>query len=132
MAYVEKNSVFIFPGEHFGIRVKANNDEISQVAYEKDAGKADVEFKFSAQGQFMMLTIENRLNHTLYLDAGMRIPKRSEFFKTTILPVRAKLAGFESWPHPIFELVLRNIRFQPKVANRAVSLRLLALRGIRE
>jgi hypothetical protein len=113
--YVFQNNVYLFNGEKFGIRVTMLKNEISEIRYEKDLKKADVTFEFTQdkdnEGSLMtLLVIENRLSHRLYLDALMTRPGKKEIFKTSILPVEAKLTNFESWPHPIVQLVLRNFR----------------------
>jgi hypothetical protein len=62
----------------------------------------------------MLLVIENYTKHKLFIDALMTVPKRERPQKTTILPVGPGLGGYESWPHPIVQLVLCNIRLQEK------------------
>jgi hypothetical protein len=116
--YVDKNDVYLFAGENFGINVTLVNDQISRVTYQRDITKADVEFKFtqenSSDGPMMLLVTRNKLKHRLFFDALMTVPSRKEVYKTTVLPVESKLSNFESWPHPIVQLVLRNFRFSEK------------------
>lgn len=76
---------------------------------------ADVTLKFTQEVQhdgtaLMMLHSHNNTKHTLNVDALMTVPGRKEIAKTSILPMRPGLSGFESWHHPIVLLVLRNIR----------------------
>ena|ERR1700730_9020815 len=40
--YVEKNDVYLFSGENFGINLVTAGDEISRVTYQPGAAKADV------------------------------------------------------------------------------------------
>jgi hypothetical protein len=116
--YVADNDVYLFAGEAFGINVTVTESEICRVAYQRDPAKADVELRFtqekSPNGWMMMLVIRNRLKRRLYLDALMTIPGREEIFKTNVLPVEPNLSDFESWPHPIVQLVLRHFRFSEK------------------
>jgi hypothetical protein len=113
--YVSGNDVYLFVGEAFGINVTTTENEISHIAYERNPAKADVELRFtqekSQNGWMMMLVIRNKLKHRLYLDALMTVPGKEEILKTNVLPVEANLSDFESWPHPIVQLVLRNFRF---------------------
>jgi hypothetical protein len=44
----------------------------------------------------------------------MTIPGKEEILKTNVLPVEPNLSDFESWPHPIVQLVLRDFRFSEK------------------
>jgi hypothetical protein len=117
--YVFENDVYLFNGEKFGIKVTTSGNEIAAIRYEKDVSKADVTFEFKQdkdiEGSLMtLLLIENKLPRRLYLDALMTRPDKKEIFRTSILPVDAKLFNAESWPHPIVQLVLRNFRFSEK------------------
>jgi hypothetical protein len=114
--------VYLFAGENFGINVAITNDQISRVTYQRDIAKADVEFKFtqedSPNGPMMMLVTRNKLKHKLFFDALMTVPNRKEVYKTNVLPVERALSNFESWPHPIVQLVLRNFRFSEKALSQ--------------
>lgn len=114
--YVLDGDVYLFVGESFGVRIVARDGEMSEVVYEPDAAKCDVCFRFSQekadQGFMMMLTTKNNLKRTVEFDALMTVPGKDGIFKTTIVPVPPSLSSFESWPHPIVQLVLRNFRFQ--------------------
>lgn len=116
--YVSGNDVYLFSGEAFGINVTATENEISRIAYERNPAKADVEVRFtqekSESGWMMMLVIRNKLKHRLYLDALMTVPGKEEILKTNVLPVEPNVSNFESWPHPIVQLVLRDFRFSEK------------------
>jgi hypothetical protein len=113
--YVKDGSIYIFPGENFGLNAQVDGDKITNLSYVKNADKADIRLKFTEQGGgkgvMMLLVIESKLKQTLYLDAAMQIPNRKGEYKTSILPVFAGKGGFESWPHPISLLILRNLRF---------------------
>jgi hypothetical protein len=116
--YVKDGSVYIFPGEKFGVAVRSAGEEIAGLQYEKDPGKADIRLKFTEEKTggrvMMMLVIESRLKQTLYVNASMQIPNRKGTYKTSILPVLGGKSGFESWPHPITLLELKNLRFSSK------------------
>jgi len=116
--YVKDGNVYIFPGENFGVNAITAGGEITGLTYVKNPANANVRLKFTEEtggGRTMMiLVIESRLKQTLYLDAFMQIPNRNGSYKTSILPVIAGKSGFESWPHPITLLVLRNLRFTQK------------------
>jgi hypothetical protein len=116
--YFADNAVFLFAGDSFGINVTVSGDEISDVSHQRDVARADVTFKFTiekaADGKpTMMLVLHNMLKSTLYLDGLMTVPGRKGIYKTRILPVRPGLTNYESWPHPIVQLALRNFRFAP-------------------
>jgi hypothetical protein len=113
--YVADNDVYLFAGEAFGLNVTVTKNEISGIVYERNPAKADVELRFtqekSQNGWTMVLVIRNKLKRRLYLDALMTVPGKDKIFKTNVLPVEPNLTDFESWPHPIVQLVLRNFRF---------------------
>ena len=46
------------------------------------------------------------------------VPGKKEIYKTSIMPIEARLSDFESWPHPIVQLVLRNFRLSDKRAGK--------------
>jgi hypothetical protein len=113
--YVHRGNVYLFKDDEFGLTLDIENNSVRSVKYQKDVKKADVTLKLTQQVQpdgaaFMMLHIHNNTKHTLDLDALMTVPDQKGVGKTNILPVRAGLSGFETWPHPILQLVLRNIR----------------------
>ncbi len=116
--YVMGDDVYLFVGENFGINVMITGSQIFRIIYQPDAAKADVEFAFtqekSLHGPMMMLVTQNRLKRRLFFDALMTIPDKKEIYKTSILPVEPGLSSYESWPHPIVQLVLRNFRFSEK------------------
>jgi hypothetical protein len=115
--FVDKGDVYLFKGDEFGLTLNVQDKSIRAVKYQPEVKKADVTLKFTqeveADGTAMMiLHIHNNTKHTLLMDALMTVPGEKGIAKTSILPVEPGLSGFESWPHPIVQLVLRNIRIQ--------------------
>jgi hypothetical protein len=113
--YVHNGWVYLFKGDEFGLTLDIQNDSVRSVKYQKDVKKADVTLKFIQtvlhdRTAMMMLEIHNNTKHTLSLDALMTVPSEKAILKTTIVPVRPSLFSIETWPHPIVQLVLRNIR----------------------
>ena len=113
--YVAENSVYLFAGETFGVNITIIDNQLSGITYQRDPAKADVEFAFtqekSQNGWMMLLVLRNKLKRRLSFDALMTLPEKKEIYKTSVLPVEPNLSNFESWPHPIVQLVLRNFRF---------------------
>jgi hypothetical protein len=117
--YVHENDVYLFKGDSFGIDLNITNDVIQSVVYQPDTNKAAVTFRFSqiveTDGKSMMiLETKNNTKQKLFFDALMTVPDRQRAMKTSLLPVRPELGSYESWPHPIVQLVLRNIRLKEK------------------
>jgi len=113
--YVAENSVYLFAGETFGINVTVTEKRLSGITYQPDPAQADVVLAFtqekSEKGFMMLLVIRNRLKRRLSFDALMTVPEKKGIYETSVLPVEPNLSNFESWPHPIVQLVLRNFRF---------------------
>jgi predicted acyl esterase len=113
--FVNDGDVYLFKGDEFGLTLDIHDNSIRTVKYQSDVKKADVTLKFTQEVQpdgsaMMMLHIHNNTKQTLHMDALMTVPDKKGIAKTSILPVQPGLSGFESWPHPIVQLVLRNIR----------------------
>jgi hypothetical protein len=113
--YVHDDNVYLFKGDAFGIDLDITNEVIRGVSYQADTNKAAVSLRFTQEirenGEAMMLlVIKNHTKRKLFIDALMTVPQRTKAQKTSILPVEPGLTGYESWPHPIVQLVLRNIR----------------------
>jgi len=115
MPFVHDGDVFLFRGDEFGLNLDIQGDAVRAVTYQPDLKRADVTLKFSQEvrpdgGVMMMLAIHNGVKHKLLIDAMMSLPGKEGVVKTSILPIEAGLADFESWNDPIVVLVLRNIR----------------------
>jgi hypothetical protein len=112
--YVTDNEVYLFRGDAFGINITIRDGGLPLIAYQRDPAKADVEFAFtqekSRQGFMMMLAIRNKLKSRLFFDAMMTVPGKGRIYSTSVLPVEPSLSNFESWPHPIVQLVLSSFR----------------------
>jgi hypothetical protein len=121
--YVAENSVYLFAGETFGINITITEKRLSGIIYQPDPAKADVALAFtqekSEKGLMMLLVIRNRLKRRLSFDALMTVPEKKGIYGTSVLPVEPNLSNFESWPHPIVQLVLRNFRFSEDGAKQS-------------
>lgn len=112
--YTNEGVVFLFKGDHFGVKLDAQGVP----TYEPDLEKADLEFQFSQDEladhkPMMMLVITNHLDRTVSMNAIMTVPTQKEILKTTIVPIQKGLKSFESWPHPIVQLALKGFRLEP-------------------
>lgn len=125
--YVHKGSVYLFSGEEFGISLAIEAERVTGIRYQKDPKTADVSFRFSQKWDsaksegMMILVIENHTERKLHFDALMTTPDRDDAHRTSILPVGPKLTNYESWPHPIVQLVLRNIRLEKETETEPVA-----------
>jgi len=113
--YVHDGDVYLFKDDEFGLTLDIQDNAIHGIKYQPDLQKADVTLKFTQEMSddgtaMMMLVIKNNTTETLHFDALMRVPDEKGCAETSILPVPPGLSDFESWPEPIVQLVLRNIR----------------------
>lgn len=119
--YAAENDVYLFSGESFGINLRIDGNKID-VTYQPDFKKADVWFTFNQPkelgGVSMMLIIQNKLKSELQMDALMTLPGKKDIYKTSIVPIMAGLSDYESWPHPIVQIVLRNFRVPEQSAEK--------------
>lgn len=115
--YVSEKTIYVFPGEEFGINLRREGEQIAEVYYQPDLKMTDVKFKFEVQKlgkqSMMMLTIKSNLDKTLVMEAWMLLPEYKEPVKTSIAPVWPHLMAIETWPQPILKLELKNLRFAP-------------------
>jgi hypothetical protein len=115
--FVHDGDVYLFKGDEFGLTLDIQDNTIRAIKYQADVKKADVTLQFGQEVQpdgtaMMLLHIHNNTKQPLDVDALMTIPNKKGIAKTSILTVQPGLSGFESWPHPIVQLVLRNIRIK--------------------
>lgn len=120
--YVHQGEVYLFKGDSFGIDINITNGVVRGISYQAGTNKAAVSLRFTQEvkddgNSMMLLVIENHTKHKLFVDALMTVPKRERPQKTSILPLEPGLAGYESWPHPIIQLVLRNVRLIDKAGT---------------
>ncbi len=120
--YVADSVVYLFRGDEFGVTLQVQDNKITGVKYEPEIKKAEVTFKFSQEKLdektvVMMLVIRNTTKHPLEMEALMTVPGKEGFLDTTILPIPPGLTNYESWPHAIIQLALRNFKIGKKPAE---------------
>lgn len=116
--FVHKDVVYLYKGEIVGINLSDRENEPPTVSYCDDIEKADILFRFSQKWDkkdktlTMMLAIDSRIEKELFMDGLMVVPSKEQVFETTILPLKPGTTNYESWPHPIVQVVIRNLRFE--------------------
>ncbi|MEO8204986.1 MAG: hypothetical protein ABI615_02320 [Chthoniobacterales bacterium] len=114
--YTDKGSIYLFKGDEFGVNLNLSDGTIKKITYQPDLAKADVTFHFTQeikeQPPLMMLVIKNNTKERLFMDSVMTMPGKKGISPTSILPIDGGLSDYESWPHPIIQLVLRNLRLK--------------------
>lgn len=88
---VSQKTIYIFPGEEFGINVRREGEAISEISYHPDLFEADVTFKFEVRNlgeqSKMMLTVQNKLDKVLLMDNSMLFPGYKEAVKGRCSPL---------------------------------------------
>jgi hypothetical protein len=59
----------------------------------------------------MLLKVTNPFSQSLKFNMGMMPLDSDKLLKTSSCPVMAGGSSFESWPEPVFQVVLGNARF---------------------
>ncbi|MDD5262251.1 MAG: hypothetical protein PHD76_10445 [Methylacidiphilales bacterium] len=118
--YVADGVIYIFPGESFSVGIEIGEKGIKEIYYDKGkSSKIGLDFNFKQEKlddgkRMMMLTVVSRLPQTLSYEALMVIPEVQGVKKTSVVPIEAGLSSYESWPHPIMQLALRNFKLEDK------------------
>jgi hypothetical protein len=107
------------PGDKFGVNLAGSADGIAlSITEEPNLKEANLVLSFTEVKGMTLLKIENRTEHWLTYEAGIRVPKRDGFSNTSVLPLGPRLSNFESWPHPIDQLALKNFSFTEKPGGK--------------
>ncbi|HEY6968442.1 MAG TPA: hypothetical protein VJA94_04495 [Candidatus Angelobacter sp.] len=116
---IANNVVLMSPGDKFGVNLAGAADGlVLSITEEPDLKKANLVLSFKQENGMMLFTIANRTEHWLTYEAGIRVPKRDGFYKTSVMPLGPRLSNIESWPHPIAQLALKNFSFTEKPGGK--------------
>ncbi len=115
--YVYNGAIYLFAGEAFGITVEAKREQIIGISYNRNAEGSSIEVRFSQiieedGSGMMLLEMKNNTDKVILMDARMIMPGEDKVRPTTIAPLTPGMLHYETWPHPIIQLVLGRLRFQ--------------------
>jgi len=118
---VQPTLISIFAGETLYIEATEGEEgptDFVQVKTIRNPERTLV-FKFEQQkdvgdGKSMLLTVKNPFSKTLRYKLGMMPLDMEKLVKTSSCPVAGGQSVFESWPYPIFQIVIGKIHFQKK------------------
>jgi hypothetical protein len=103
------------PGDKFGVNLAGAADgKALSITEEPNLKNASLVLSFTQEKGMMLFMIENRTEHWLTYEAGIRVPKREGVYKTSVMPLGPRLSNAESWPQPIDQLALKNFSFTKK------------------
>jgi hypothetical protein len=112
-----KTSVTIFPGETLHLAATVDGDRISElvpVSVVDDASRTiELTLGQMPDKPDMMLTVTNPFNRLLKYRAAIQVPPQSDLIKTSTCTVLAGKQGIETWPYPVFQVLLSEFQFLP-------------------
>jgi hypothetical protein len=113
--FVQEKILQIYPGEKLLIEVELKNGNIEKMKVVKEninpENTIEIDFfqnKTEKMNEGMMLKVKNPFDKTLSYKAMMFIVGHDKWIKTSIMPVRPKLLGYETWNETIITLVLED------------------------
>jgi hypothetical protein len=111
--FIKEKVLQIYPGEKLFIEVEINKKEITSMKVVKENLNPEKTIKIEftqtvkdRKSEMMMLEIVNPFKKDLEYKAMMFIVGHDKWISTSVLPVKAKLTGYETWPDVIITLVL--------------------------
>ncbi|PCH98646.1 MAG: hypothetical protein COB85_01170 [Bacteroidetes bacterium] len=109
--FVKENVLQIYPGERLFIEVKASKKEIISMKVVKENLNPNLTIEVEltqsvkdGKGELMMLKIVNPFKKDLKYKAMMFIVGQDKWINTTVLPVKSKLTGYETWMKEIHNI----------------------------
>ena len=117
--YVAEGFINVLNGEEFNVEFDDQNGQFSNPRYVKDVlhPERTLFVKLSQIETGTVLTVRNSFSRSVIYDCAIQHYTQQKFTKTSIMPVPAKLVGLESWPYPITQVIISNIRFQSAKAS---------------
>jgi hypothetical protein len=110
---VQPFGLVVLAGQSLKVEADLEGDRLTHLRLVEQVAHPEktlvVELEQLASGG-MMLTVNNPFKRMLKFDMGMMPLDKEDLFKTSSCPVMAAGSGFESWPYPIFQIVLGNGR----------------------
>lgn len=119
---VQGNFISIFPGETTHVLADVSGAELTNFRTTKQVEHPSrtLTFQFSQEEfekgeRLMLLTITNPFDRAIKFRAGMMLPSSDRLMKTSVCPLMPNGKNFESWPEPIFQIVLTDFHFLDKL-----------------
>lgn len=109
---IQSMGITILAGEHINITGDFIDQKLTniRVITSSDKEKPLITFSFEQKDQkMMMLTVTNNSQYNIKYHLAMMPLKEEKLFKTSSCPVFARKMVFESWPYPIYQLLIPEI-----------------------
>ena len=103
-----EDKVTITVGQKLAIQFQSDGDALKKpkMIEQPDAKSPSVALDFGKHDSILILSIKNSFSRALRCRCLMRLKGQKEYSETSILPIMAGLADYESWGDPIEEIVL--------------------------
>lgn len=114
---IQGGYVFIFPGQTLYIEADAGTAGLTNLRLVPEVTHPEktltlVFQQMSDKSRAMTFSIQNPFDRILKYRAGiMPLEGNAQVYQTSTCPVIPKGGGFETWPQPLFQLVLGEFRF---------------------
>jgi hypothetical protein len=113
------NSIQIYPGEKIYIELELDNKEIKSIkTVRKNLNPQKtiiISFEQNTSGlnhELMMLEIKNPFKYDLEYKALIYLMEHKKWVSTNVLPVKANLLSYETWPDIIITMALSEWKFK--------------------
>jgi hypothetical protein len=109
---IQSMGITIFAGENIKIAGTFENNKLSNIHALKESDQEPPLFTFSfwqEDKDMMILKVVNNSKHDIKYHLAMMPLKEENFFKTSSCPVAASISAIESWPYPIYQLLIPEI-----------------------
>ena len=103
--------ITILPDEHIMITGKFTDGVLTDIKALSNSNDDIplITFDFKQDGEQMLLTVENHSKFDIKYNLAMMPLKEGRMLKTSSCPVSAGNMAFESWPFPIYQLLIPKI-----------------------
>jgi hypothetical protein len=111
------NTVLVHPGEVLYAKFEQSGTTLKLLSFSKEKNdQAQLVLTmdpFDKKTGMLMLKVESKFAKNMYYKAEMRLLSKNRRQETSVVPVMAGLASYETWPHPIEELALYGFELKP-------------------
>lgn len=111
--------ITVFAGEEVHVELTVDKGNLAVRAVPKVVRpKSTLTFKLmQTEGTAMRLAVSHNLPQNLKYSLGMMLPAGGGLQATPSCAVAPGAVTYETWPHPVFQLVINNLRFVPEGAS---------------
>ena len=117
--YVADGFINLLNGEELNVEFEDQGGKLINPRYVKEVIHAErtINMKLGQLETGTVFTIKNPFSQPIIYDCAIQHFQHQKFTRTSVVQVPAKLVSFESWPYPITQLVISNVRYQSARTN---------------